>query len=257
MIVVWRRRPWRIVERNALAYRRMWGIFASGFAEPILFLLSIGVGVGHLVGPIPVGRLLVPYRAYAGPGLLATSAMNGSVLDTTFNFFAKYKYAHTFDAMLSTPLGIRDVAVGEATWAILRGATYSAVFLLTMGVLGVTTTWWALLALPGAVLIGFAFAGAGLAATTWMRSWVDFDFVQLAIIPSFLFSATFFPLSRYPGALAFVVRLTPLYQGVAFERAACLGQPDRAMAAHALYLAVMGSAGVRIATRRLTHLLQP
>ena len=252
------RRPVRVVERNGLAYRRMWPIFLSGFLEPIFFLVSIGLGVGGLVGRLPgPGGHLVPYRSYVGPGLLAVSAMNGSVLDTTFNFFVKYKYAHTYDAMLATPLGVGDVARGEVLWAVLRGSAYSGVFLLLMIGGGVSTSWAALLALPGACLIAFAFAGAGLAATTWMRSFLDFDFVNLVIIPSFLFSATFFPLSSYPAYLAAVVRLTPLYQGVAFERSACLGRLDWVMAAHAAYLLAMGVIGVLVASRRLGRLLQP
>jgi lipooligosaccharide transport system permease protein len=257
-LVVSRRRPLRILERNGLAYRRMWPVFLTGLLEPVFFLASIGIGVGGLVGKLPSdGGRLVSYQSFVGPGLLAVSAMNGSVLDTTFNFFVKYKYAHTYDAMLATPLGVRDIAVGEVMWALVRGTFYSGAFLAVMGIGRITTSWWALLALPGACLIAFAFAGAGLAATTWMRSFMDFDFVNLVIIPSFLFSATFFPLSSYPGYLSFVVRLTPLYQGVAFERSACLGQLSWVMAAHALYLGALGLVGLGVATHRLGRLLQP
>jgi lipooligosaccharide transport system permease protein len=253
-----RRRPLRILERNGVAYRRMWPVFLTGLLEPVFFLASIGIGVGGLVGKLPTaGGHFVSYQSYVGPGLLAVSAMNGSVLDTTFNFFVKYKYAHTYDAILATPLGVRDIAVGEVLWALVRGTFYSAVFLAVMAIARVTTSWWALLALPGACLIGFGFAGGGLAATTWMRSFLDFDFVNLVIIPSFLFSATFFPLSSYPGYLSLVVRLTPLYQGVAFERSACLGQLNWTMTGHAAYLAAMGLIGVNVATRRLGGLLQP
>jgi len=191
-----RQRPWRLVERNVLAYRRTWGIFITGFFEPVLFLLSIGIGVGKLVGKLPVSGHEVDYKLFVAPGLLASAAMNGALLDTTFNFFVKYKYSHTYDAILATPVGSGDVATGEVMWALMRGAIYSAAFLLTMLVFGLVPSWWALLAVPTAVLIGFAFAGAGLAATTFMRSWVDFDYVTLALIPLFLFSATFFPLTR-------------------------------------------------------------
>src|SRR4051794_33933282 len=128
----WRKRPWRLVERNALAYRRMWYIFLSGFAEPFFFLLSIGIGVGKLVGDLQVGGQTVSYQTFVAPALLAIAAMTGSLLDTTFNFFAKMKYAHTYDAVLATPLGTRDVAFGEVTWALLRGSIYSAVFIVVM-----------------------------------------------------------------------------------------------------------------------------
>jgi lipooligosaccharide transport system permease protein len=253
----WRNRPWRLVERNVLAYRRIWYIFLSGFAEPLLFLLSIGIGVGKLVGDLDVGGQMVPYRAFVAPGLLAIAAMNGSLLDTTFNFFVKMKYSHTYDGVLATPLGPRDVAVGEITWALLRGATYSAAFLLTMLAFGDIGSWWAVFALPGAVVIGFGFAGVGLAATTFMRSFVDFDYVNMAMIPLFLFSATFFPLSSYPAGLQTVVRLTPLYQGVVLERSLVLGDLHWTLVLNTAYLVVMGLVGLRVASRRIGLLLQP
>jgi lipooligosaccharide transport system permease protein len=252
-----RHRPWRLVERNILAYRRIWYIFLSGFVEPLFFLLSIGIGVGKLVGDLDVGGHLVPYRTFVAPGLLAIAAMNGSLLDTTFNFFVKMKYAHTYDGVLATPLSPRDVATGEITWALLRGAAYSAAFLLTMLAFGDLRSGWSLLALPGAVLIGFGFAGIGLAATTFMRSFVDFDYVNMAMIPLFLFSATFFPLVRYPAGLQAVVRFTPLYQGVVLERSLVIGDLHPTLLLHAAYLAAMGLIGLRVAARRIGLLLQP
>jgi len=188
---------------------------------------------------------------------MAAAAMNGAVLDTTFNFFFKFKYAHTYDAMLATPLEVGDVAQGELTWALIRGAIYSAAFLVTMLFLGLVGSWWAVLALPAAALVAFGFAGAGIAATTYMRSWTDFDFVNLALIPMFLFAATFFPLSQYPVGLQWVVRCTPLYQGVALERGLTTGQLTWTMFLNVAYLAVLGTVGLRIATRRLRVLLQP
>ncbi len=242
----------RVVERNTLAYRRMWLAFITGLVEPLLYLLSIGIGVGGLVGKVPgPGGQPIPYDQFVAPGLMAAAAMNGAVLDTTFNFFFKFKYAHTFDAMLATPLEVGDVARGEVAWALIRGSVYSAVFLVTMVIMGLVVSWWALLALPAAVLISFAFAGAGIAATTFMRSWTDFDFVNLALIPMFLFAATFFPLSQYPTGLLWVVRCTPLYQGVALERGLTTGQLTWTMLLNVAYLAVMGTVGLRIATRRL------
>jgi lipooligosaccharide transport system permease protein len=247
----------RVVERNVLAYRRMWFIFLTGFAEPFLFLLSIGVGVGTLVGDIEVGGRSVEYEHFVAPGLLAMSAMTGALLDATFNFFVKFKYTKVYDAVLATPIGPGDLATGEVTWSLLRGAIYSSVFLLTMVVFGLVESWWAVFAAPVAVLIGFGFAGAGLAATTWMRSFLDFDYVNLAIVPLFLFSATFFPLSRYPTWLELLVRVTPLYQGVVLERSLVLGDVHWSLLLNAAYLAIMGFVGLRIAGHRLGRLLQP
>ena len=252
------RRPVRVVERNALAYRRNWYVFLAGFAEPILYLLSIGVGVGGLVGDLRgAGGRPVSYETFVAPGLLAAAAMSGAIFDTTFNFFVKFKYMHTYDAMLATPMRAGEVATGEVVWALLRGTIYATGFLLTMLALGLVESGWAVLAVPAAVLIGLGFAGAGLAATTWMRSFIDFDYVNLAIVPLFLFSATFFPISRYPDALGWVVRVTPLYQGVALERGLILGDIRWTLLLHAAYLAAMGWIGIRIAGARLGHLLQP
>ena len=253
-----RRRYLRVVERQVMVYRRFWPLLVSGCVEPFLFLGSIGIGVGGLVHtlPGPAGGP-ISYASYVAPGLLATAAMNGAVIDTTFGFFVNYKYGHVYDGMLATPMRVVDVAMGEVTWALLRGATYSMVFLATMAALGYVSSPWAVLAAPVAVLIGMAFASAGLAATTWMRSFVDFDYVNLAIVPLFLFSGVFFPLTRYPGWLQGIIRLTPLYQGVEAERRLVLGALDPTMLAHVLYLVAMAVGGVLIASRRLQRRLQP
>ena len=247
-----------VIERQMRVYRRYWAILLAGFADPVLFLGSIGIGVGQLVHtlPGPAGHP-VAYAVYVAPGLLATAAMNGAVIDTTFGFFVNYKYGHVYDGMLATPMRVLDVAIGEVTWSLLRGAAYSAVFLAVMAGLGYVESPWALLALPVALVIGMSFAAAGLAATTWMRSFVDFDFVNLALVPLFLFSGVFFPLTRYPGWLQEVVRFTPLYQGVEVERRLVLGALDPTMLLHVGYLVVMAAVGIAVASRRLARLLQP
>lgn len=116
------RRSRRLVERNLLVYRRAPVIILTGIVEPFLYLGSIGVGVGRLVGDIGG----VPYARYVAPALLASAAMNGAIYDSTFNIYFKLKIARTYDAVLSTPLGVRDVTIGEITWALLRGGSYAA-----------------------------------------------------------------------------------------------------------------------------------
>ena len=251
------RRARRIVERNIVVYRRGWIYLVSGFFEPFFYLLSIGIGLNHLVGPIPVDGQLVAYTAFVAPGLLASSAMNGAMFDSTFNIFFKLKIAKTYDAVLSTPLGVGDIALGELSWALIRGALYSGAFLVVMAALGYIVTPWAVLCYPGAMLISFAFAATGMAGTTYMRSWQDFDMVSLAIIPLFLFSATFYPLSVYPGWLQVVVQCTPLYQGVALLRGFDLGDFSWAMVGHVAYLGAMGVIGLSVTARRLARLLLP
>jgi lipooligosaccharide transport system permease protein len=251
------RRARHLVERNVLVYRRSWIFFVSGFFEPFFYLLSIGVGLGKIVPPIHFGHGVVTYTLYVAPGLLASSAMNGATLDATFNVFFKLKIAKTYDAVLSTPLGPGDVALGELTWALMRATAYSTAFLVVMAGLGYVASPWALLCLPAAMIESFAFAAVGMAGTTYMRSWQDFDKVSLALIPLFLYSATFYPLSVYPGWLQAVVRCTPLYQGVALLRGLDLGVVSWSLAGHAAYLAVAGCLGLAVATRRMAALLLP
>jgi len=191
---------------------------------------------------------------FVAPELLAASAMNGAILDATFGLFFKLKYAKTYDAVMATPLGPNDIAYGELSWSLMRSALYSAVFLIVMLIGGFITSWWALLALPAAVLIAAAFSAAGMACTTYMRTWQDFDFVQLAILPQFLFSATFYPLSTYPKALQVVVWLTPLFHGVDLMRQLVTGSVGWEIPVHCLYLVAITFVGLRVVRRRL-HLL--
>jgi lipooligosaccharide transport system permease protein len=126
-----------------------------------------------------------------------------------------------------------------------------------MALFGLIYSWWAIVCLPVAILIGYAFSGAGLGASSFMRSFIDFDFVNLAVLPMFLLSATFFPLSEYPEGVQWIVRLTPLYQGVALERAFVFGELQWSLLLDVLYLAVMGTVGRVVAGRRLRMLLLP
>ena len=250
------RRARHLVERNAFAYRRMWVMFVSGFFELLFYLLSITVGISKLAGRVagPDGRLIT-YTAFVAPALMASSAMNGAVMDGTFGVFFKLKFAKVYHAVLATPLEAQDVALGEISWAVARGAVYSTVFLLVMAAMGLVQSPWAVLAVPAAVLEGFAFAAVAMASTTFMRSWQDFDFVTLALMPMFLFSATFYPLSVYPGALRVLVQVVPLYQAVALIRGLDLGGVSWAMVGHAAYLGAMALIGLSVASRRLGHLI--
>src|SRR5665647_834318 len=245
-----------LIERNIMSYRHAWVALVTGFAEPVFYLFSLGIGLGALIKVVTTdGGQSVPYAYFVAPALLATSAMNGAVFDSTFNVFFKLKFAKLYDSVLATPLGPRDVAVGEITWSLIRGALYATAFLLVAWLVGTVHSWWALLALPAATLIGFAFSAIGMFGTTFMRSWVDFDYVNLAIQPMFLFSATFFPLAMYPGAVQWIVQATPLYQGVALERGLMLGEIGPGLLLHVAYLAVLGLLGLVLAAHRLEKLL--
>ena len=251
-------RTWRIVERNTLAYRRRMLVLVAALVEPILFLLSIGIGVGALVGDLPgPNGDPVRYESFVAPGLLAAAAMNGAIFESTFNFFIKFKYMKTYDGILSTPLTPTDTATGEILFALLRGLLASTVFLVTMAVLGYIESPLAVFVLPVTVLIGASFGAVGLAASTYMRSYVDFDYVNLAVIPLFLFSATFFPVTQYPKGVQVFVEWTPLYQGVELCRALTLGQLHIGLLTNIVYMLVMVVVGVSVGSRRLGTLLQP
>jgi lipooligosaccharide transport system permease protein len=187
--------------------------------------------------------------------MLAASAFNGALMDSTFNVFFKLKYEKLYDQMLATPLTTRDIARGEIIWGQLRGASYSVAFLLVMWALGLVHSWWALLAFPATLLIGFAFSAVCMAVTTWMKSWQDFDKITLVQLPMFLFSGTFFPVTAFHGPLRVVVECTPLYRGVVLCRELTTGVLSWESGVSVVYLVVMGAMGLLVVRRRLDTLL--
>src|SRR4029077_20145811 len=170
------RRAFLLIERNAHVYRRTWLMLGSGFVSPLFYLLGVGFGIGGLIGnvPGPDGRP-IPYGGFVAPALLAASAMNGAIYEATLNVFFRLKYQKIYDAILATPVGPGDIALGEIGWALIRGVLYALGFIVVMLVLGLSSSPLALLAIPAAVVVGYGFAGAAMAATTWMRGWQDFD----------------------------------------------------------------------------------
>lgn len=244
-----------IVARNYRSMRSAWWPALTGVFEPFTFLASIGIGVSVLVGDIEVDGRAYDYTTFVAPAMLASAAMSGAIMESTYNIFAKLHWQKTYHAMAATPLTPTDIAVGEITFAQLRGSIYSAIFLLAMLVLGLIESWWALLALPAAVLIGVAFSAAGLVVVTLMRSWQDFELILLGQMVMFLFSATFYPLSVYPAAIQLVARLSPLYHGAALCRDLVLGTPGWHDLGHTAVLVTMAVLCLRLAARRFTALL--
>ncbi len=244
-----------VTVRNLWAIRRNYGPVATGLVEPFLYLLSIGIGVGALVGDVEYGGQNYDYRTFVAPAMLAAAAMNGAVSESTFNIFAKIRWDKIYQAFVATPLTPSDIALGELLFAQLRGTVYSAAFLVTMLGLGLIESWWAVLALPTATLIGITFSAAGLVAATWLRKWEDSDAIILVQVVLFLFSATFFPLSVYPDAVQLVVQVSPLYHGVALCRNLVLGTVGLADLGHALYLIVLAVLLIRLAGHRFKVLL--
>lgn len=246
-----------LLERNLRVYKRVWPAIVSGMFEPAFYLFAVGVGLGALVGDVtgPAGSP-VSYAEFVAPALLAASAMNGAVTESTYNLFSKLHQDRVYQAILATPMRPVDIAVGEITFSQLRGALYGVGFLVIASFAGLAPSLpGAALAVLGAVLIGFAFGAVGMAATTWMRSWQDFDLIQLTTLPLFLFSATFYPLDVYPGWLQAVARLSPLYHGVELLRACWFWVFDWTVVGHVVVLAGMAGLGLLVAGRRLRALL--
>jgi lipooligosaccharide transport system permease protein len=245
-----------MLERNAMALRHNWIVIFSGFVEPVLYLLGIGFGIGSLVRTVNIGDgHAVSYAVFVAPALMASSAMNGAIYESTFNLFYKLRYTKSFESVISTPVGVEDATLGEVIWAIGRGSLYSIGFVAVMLVLGLVASPWAILAIPASVLVGFAFAALGSVITTFVRQWQDLDLVQLALQPMFLFSATFFPITVYPPALRIIVEWTPLYRGIDLVRGLTTGDIEPRLLGDVAYLVAMGLIGVTIAALRLRRRL--
>lgn len=252
------RRSGAVTGRNLTALRSLyWLLIASGFFEPVLYLLSIGYGVGALVGEVPIGHgRVVGYAEFVAPAMLASSAMSGALTESTFNFFGKMKFARQYDAVLATPVRPMEIALGELWWAMARGALYSATFVIIMIAAGLTDVAGGVASFAATLLIGFAFGCAGMAVTTYMNSWQDFDLINVLQIALFLFSATFTPLGALqPHWLRWAVEVSPLYHSVAIVRDFALGTLDWALVGHVAYLAVLAAVGLAVASRRMTLLL--
>jgi lipooligosaccharide transport system permease protein len=248
---LWRSR--RLVERNILVYRHQWIIIFSGVFEPIFYLIGIGLGIGGIIDPLELadGRT-ISYLAFVAPALLATAAMNGAVFETIFNVFFKLNYAKTYDGVLATPMGITEIALGEMLWALIRAALYAVVMFVIMLVFGLILSPWGVFIVPAALLVAAAFAAAGLAGTSYLRTVNDFDVpMGLIVMPMFLFSGTFFPIEAYPEPLQWVVQLTPLYHAINLIRGLSLGVVGLPQLWDFIYLVAFFAICITLAMRQM------
>jgi lipooligosaccharide transport system permease protein len=251
------RRSASVVERNVATLRTAyWVVMATGFLEPVMYLFSIGIGVGKLVGDLTLadGRVL-SYAAFVAPAMLASSAMTGALSETTFNFFGKMKFMRLYEGILATPVRPIEIALGELAWAMLRGNVYAAAFLVIMVVMNLTTVALAVPAFFAAVLVGFAFGGAGMAVSTFMRSWQDFDLMASAQFALFLFSGTFVPAEAYPAVLRWLVEFSPLYRSVDLVRGITTDSWSWIQLVDVAYLLALLAIGLTVAGRRMGKLL--
>lgn len=235
----------------ALSYRRTWrGSVFSGFLSPLFFLASMGFGLSTLVDRD--GEALgVPYLLFVAPGVLVATAMQTAVGESTWPVMGAIKWQRQYHAMLAAPLGVTDVLVGHLVYVAFRVAVTSAVFLLVAGALGALASWWAVLALPVAVVCGMAFAAPVFAFSARTENDAGFNVLfRFVVMPLFLFSGTFFPLSQLPAALHPVAWVTPLWHGVEAARSLSLGEATPlAVAGHVAFMLAWVVGGVWLARR--------
>lgn len=253
---IWRAR--RLVERNVLVYRHQWVIIVSGIFEPLFYLVGIGLGLGGIVEEVALsdGRS-VPYAAFVGPALMATAAMNGAVFETIFNVFFKLNFNRTYEGVLATPMGITEIALGELAWSLARSTLNAVAMFVLMLAFGLMLSPLGLLTIPAALLVAAAFAAAGLAGTSFLRSVNDFDIpLGLIVMPMFLFSGTFFPIEGVlPDWLVTVITFTPLYHGIELLRGLSTGIVGWAQLVSLVYLLAFFAIFLWIAMRQMERRL--
>jgi lipooligosaccharide transport system permease protein len=216
----------RVLEHNVLVYRRTWrgSIFVS-FAAPLMFLAAMGIGLGTLVNrSTPQGIGGFSYLEFLAPGLLATATMQTAFSETSYRLLARIRWDRTYDAMLATPLNIRDVLSGELVWVAFRLLMVACFYFFAMLLFHTLRAPTALLAIPVGVLNGLAFAAPMFAFTATQQTDGVFAVVaRFVITPLFLLAGTFFPIERLPFAAQAVAWLTPLAHGVSLIRGLTLG----------------------------------
>ena len=247
----------RVWQRNWLVYKRLWHrSLAFGFLQPVLFLTAMGIGVGALVNPDDLAAFGgFDYIDWLGPGLLAAMAMQTATFESTYPIMNKIMWGRNYEAMLSTPVGIRSIVGGELGWTAFRIGTLAAVFLVVLAVFGIPRSPLALLAVPFTILIGLAFSACLIAFTATQKNDVGFSAIfRFVINPLFLFSGTFFPLTQLPDQIEWVAWLSPLYHGVQLVRGSILGGLEPlAGLAHFGVLLAMFALGAWLSERNLTR----
>jgi lipooligosaccharide transport system permease protein len=245
-----------ILERSLVALKSSnWFPVVSGFLEPLLYLFSFGYGVGTLIGDIQVSNgQVVSYAMFIAPGLLATSAMNGAIYDSTWNVYFKLHEGKIYHGMLATSLGPLDVALGEILTALIRGFAYAVGFMAVATPMGLIPSWWGVLAIPAAVLIAFGFASIGMAITSYFKSYQQMGLINISLLPIFLFSGSFYPLSVFPDWAQIIIKTLPLWHAIELIRNLSLGIINFSLLGHIVYFLVMIVVGLFFTTRRLNAL---
>jgi lipooligosaccharide transport system permease protein len=233
-------------------YKRTWrsSLFTS-FLIPVLYLTSLGVALGSLIDKHSHGVAGVNYVAFLAPGLLAATCMQIGTNDTMWPVMGAIKWMRTYLAMLAAPLDVFDVLLGHLAWVATRIAIVVTIYLSVMAAFGAVHSPWGVCALPAGVLTGMAF-GVPMAAfaATQDKDTAFITLYRFVVVPLFLFSGTFFPISQLPHALQYLAYVTPLYHGVALCRDLTLGQVHLWVdLGHAGYLALWVAVGYVLGRR--------
>lgn len=251
----------RVFEAEARVYRRTWrGSVFSSFLTPLLYLLAMGVGLGTLVDAnLPAGLEGVTYLNYLAPGLLVATAMQTGAGEGSWKVMAGIKWQQTWKARISTPIGIRGLLYGHILWSSARVLMVSVIFAIVMTAFRVAPVLESLLAVGPALLVGISMAALTTAFTTHLEEPTGLPlYFRFVVVPMFLFSGAFFPISQLPNWLQPVAYVTPMYHGVEMARAIVLGvAPTVAPWLSVLYLLALTGVGVMVALSPMVRKLTP
>jgi len=233
-------RTWRVWQRNFSVYRQTWKIsFIPPLLEPMFYILAFGLGLAVMVGEIDLGGRVVPYTVFIAPALVAVAIMQNAFFETTYNSFVRMYYQKTFDALLTTPLNLEEIILGEILWAATKALIATVLMSCVLSLFGLFDFPGALFLLPLSLLGGLFFAALGMICTALVPGIEMFNLpIFLGITPMFLFSGTFFPLANLPGWAQHLAQFLPLTHLVTLVRAGTLEMPEAGLWLSVLYLAL-------------------
>lgn len=237
-VAVWRRnfRVWRKLLLPSLM---------GNFGEPLLYLIALGYGFGRLVGRVDG----IPYPVFLGAGIVCSSAMTAASFEALYSAYTRMAMQQTWAAMLSAPLEVEDIILGEILWAATKALFNSTAILIVATLLGLVNAWQAVLVLPVVFLAGVCFAAVAMVMTTLSRSYDFFMYYfTLVMTPMLLLSGVFFPLQSLPPIIADGALLLPLAHIVLLVRPLMTGTMPATAFLHLAVVVFYAFAGFWLAT---------
>ena len=247
--------PWDVWLRNATVWRRNWKTsLVASIGEPLLYFLGLGIGLGTLIPS--VGGL--PYLHFVAPGLIFSSVMYSSTIESTYSSFTKMEHQKVYASMVLSPLTFADIFLGEVLWSATKGLISGGTVLLLSLLMGIGSPWPGLLCVPLIVLAGFVFAALGLIVTSFARGYDSFNYYfTLFIAPMFFFSGIFFPIARLGSVVEGISFLFPLTHFVNLSRALLTVAGTGEAAASFVFILVFAAISLRLALRLLDRRFMP